>query len=111
MNDHIKRKWLRLKAVLGAGEIRQVAIAVGSGVDQATVSRVLARCPKRAGSAFLKLCKYAEKMDSASSIRDPAESSELMNAVGSVWDGSVEHAEALAVIIRAVGYATKLGKH
>lgn len=105
----IKQKWLRLKATLETQEVSQEALAIAAGINQATVSRILGRCPKRAGAAFIRLCIYANRVDEHGSRPDPALSDELMNALRDVWNGSDEHAKALAAIIRAAGYATHVG--
>ena len=111
MAQDIKQRWLHLKSILDQRQISQNAIAEAAKVDQATVSRVLSQCPKRAGKAFRRLCKYAEKIEAAAIQPNPSGCPELMSALGNVWDGSNEHAEALAAIIRAVGLAAKVGKH
>jgi hypothetical protein len=109
MDTDIKQKWVRLKRTLEVHKISQEALAKAAGINQATVSRIMARCPRRAGGAFTKLCRYADKVCERESRPDPSLCSELMNALRDVWNGSDEHAEALAAIIRAAGYVTHVG--
>lgn len=109
MDTGIKQKWLRLKTTLAARKISQNALATAAGVDQATVSRILRKCPQRAGPAFSRLCIYATNIDEDGLRPDPSDSEDLMNALRDVWNGSDEHAEALAEIIRAAGYAIHVG--
>jgi len=104
----IKRDWVRLQAAIEASGLSQLQIAVSSGVNQATVSRVLARCPKRHGAAFAKLCKYADALRRKGARIDPRKSDFLMQALSEVWDGTPQHAEALAEIIHAVGNAARV---
>ena len=111
MARDIKQQWVRLKSILEGAGLSQSTVSDAAQVDQATVSRVLSHCPKRAGKAFRRLCKYADTVDTKAIRPDPSGSHELMSALGNVWDGSDEHAEALAAIIQAVGLATKFGKY
>lgn len=104
----IKQEWVRLQAAIEASELSQLQIAAASGVNQATVSRVLARCPKRRGAAFAKLCKYASNLRRKGTRIDPRKSDFLMQALSEVWDGTPQHAEALAEIIQAVGNAARV---
>lgn len=109
MDDTLKGKWDRLKAALNAMNLSQVSIAIGSGVSQATVSRVLERCPKRSSKAFFRLCKYALLKGNVG-VTDPATSPPLMEALRETWNGTPEHARALADILRAVNAAGNLTK-
>lgn len=110
MSGALKRKWDRLREVLGARGTSQMSIAKGSGVSQATISRVLERCPKRNSKAFTKLCKYALPEPSSMDSADPATSPLLMDALRETWDGTPEHAKALADILRAVNAARNVTK-
>lgn len=106
MSGALKRKWDRLKEKLDEGGETQQSIAKASGVSQATVSRILERCPKRKSKAFTRLCNYA-LLDEPATIgsADPSGSPLLMEALRETWDGTPEHARALADILRAVNAA------
>jgi hypothetical protein len=111
MSGALKRKWDQLRDVLGAKGASQVSIAKDSGVSQATISRVLERCPRRNSKAFARLCKYALLEEpSGMGAADPATSPLLMEALRDTWDGTPEHAKALADILRAVNAARNVTK-
>jgi hypothetical protein len=107
----IKHQWARIKTILGSRNISQTAISEAAQVDQATVSRILARCPRRGGKAFIRVCNYAFTLEASGVRTDPSKCRELMSALQEVWNGSAEHAEALAAIIRAAGYAAQVRGH
>lgn len=110
VDTDIKKQWRELVTILSRSNLRQSAIALEAGVNQSAVSRVLAECPKRNGTAFKKLCIYANMRES----RLPQESTEpianraLASAIREVWNGTPEHAQALAAMIRAAGRAAEV---
>lgn len=100
----IKDNWLAMKRNLALSGLTQVAIATGARVDQASVSRILRKPPRRAGRAFIALCKYATRIDTRKTKHDPRQNFELMKALGAIWDGTDLHADAIAQVILAAGH-------
>jgi hypothetical protein len=82
----------------------QSQLALDSGVSQPSISRLKDRCPDRVGRAFEALFKYSSKWERGSTPVEPAGNQALMAALQSVWNGSDEHAHALAEMIRAAGH-------
>jgi transcriptional regulator with XRE-family HTH domain len=77
--------------------ISQKVLAERAGIHQATVSRALKRQPRRRTAAYARLCKYMQEDATATiSSSDP-----VMDALRDTWDGSDEHAAALAKLIVA----------
>lgn len=81
--------------------LSQRAIADAAGVSQATVSRALARDTQRHGRAVARLCKYMQQTLNAESGTDTKGRRKVVDAFVAIWDGSEEHAIAIARIIKA----------
>lgn len=92
---------LVLKRAILNGSVTQSSVAIATGVDQSQISRVLAGQVKRESPNVLALCKYARNLHKTRKV-DPRQSDPLINALREVWDGSPEHAEALAGVIRSL---------
>lgn len=97
---------LRAEAQLALNRARelgltQAAIAEAVGASQSQVSRVLSGAGVRRSRLFDAVCKYVFSIDA----KRPglAESKELTSALADVWDGTPEHAAALALVIRSLG--------
>jgi transcriptional regulator with XRE-family HTH domain len=75
----------------------QAAIAERAGVSQAAVSRALNGTPERNGKARAKLFIFMQQ--AVASLAPPP----AVVALRDVWDGSEEHALALAALITASG--------
>ncbi len=88
----------QLDALLARDGITQAELADLAGVSQPTVSRARRRVPRRNSESYSRLCRY---------IREESEEITLprtvCDALAEIWDGSPEHAEALATLIRAAG--------
>lgn len=79
--------------------LTQQQVAEAAGVSQSSVSRMLKREPVRQSDAYGKLCTYIHQ-------RAPSEGgvpSAVLEAVWRVWDGTDDHAAALAELIDASG--------
>lgn len=96
-------------AALGESQER---IALEAGVSQAAVSRLMMACPDRNGRAFKKLCIYANNLLEArqGTLPLPIEEASLVSAIREVWNGTPEHAQALATMIRAAGAAARISR-
>ncbi len=77
--------------------ISQKALAELAGVHQATVSRALKRRPTRHTAAYARLCTFMQQH----AARTPHGADSVLDAVRETWDGSQEHAAALAKLILA----------
>lgn len=79
---------------------KQVAFAIGA--SQSQISRILSGRIIRRTRLFEKLCIYASSQLHFGKRPDVRRNTELMSALGEVWDGSDEHARALAQVIRSL---------
>ncbi len=89
-----------IKRALRISGLTQAELAKGAGVHQSTVSRVLEqKSIRRQGKARARLVTHARN-----ALRgDMAKGRErVLTAFDSVWDGSEEHAAAVARIIDAL---------
>lgn len=111
MGKNIKDLWSQTRSILESSGQTQEAIAEGAGVSQPSVSRVLERCPRRHGGAFKKLCIYADSLTQTRRQEGwmPIEDEVLASAIHEVWNGTPEHAAAIAAMIRAAGALARLG--
>lgn len=110
MSDFIKSQWVEMHTILRSKNMTQPQIAESAGISQPAVSRLLANCPIRLGSAFKKLCIYAEsqRKSDQSALPLPVDNTALATAIREVWNGTPEHALALAAMIRAAGQAARI---
>jgi DNA-binding MarR family transcriptional regulator len=97
---------LHTEALLAATRARdagltQQDIASKLGASQSQVSRVLAGHAKRRSRLFDQICKYVFSTANPGAKRKPP--AELTDALHAVWDGTPEHAQALALVIRSLG--------
>ena len=83
--------------------LTQVAISEALLIEQSQVSRVFSGKIRRSTPVFEKICKYVENAGSNPTPQDIAENHDLVQALREVWDGSSEHARALAAVIRSLG--------
>lgn len=104
MDVDIKLAWNQLKHDLAAAPASQEELSVGAGVSQSAVSRILRGCPRRNGRAFSRLCKYASMRAAKPSLKMSPDGERLItSALEEVWNGTAEHARAIAAIIRVAG--------
>lgn len=84
--------------------LTQSTIAADLQASQSQISRIFAGTSKRRSKLFDAVCKYVFSdlpgSAAASRIGDAQSLHEVLDAV---WDGSPEHAEALAGVIRSLG--------
>jgi transcriptional regulator with XRE-family HTH domain len=86
--------------------ITQQSIAAETGLSQSQVSRLLSGKAKRRTTALDAVCKYVERATKGVASSDVRECATLLESLALVWDGSENHAEALAVVIRSLGGLT-----
>jgi transcriptional regulator with XRE-family HTH domain len=81
--------------------LTQWDIASAVGASQSQVSRVLSGQSKRRSRLFDEVCKYVF-IYSTRSTNASLSCPELDDAVKAVWDGTPQHAKALALVIRSL---------
>jgi predicted transcriptional regulator len=105
VSDELKAAWAEMKQRIERSGLSQEDIASAATVSQPAVSRVLRECPRRSGRAFRRLCDYASTLSGSTSGGALSQEAErtILSAVRDVWNGTPEHARALAAMIRAAG--------
>lgn len=83
--------------------ITQEDISKATGISQSQVSRLLSGQGKRKSKAFLEICNYVNLKRIGVSTDLVRQNDELINALASVWDGSIKQSSALAAIIKSLG--------
>lgn len=91
-----------LRSVARARGITQMEIARAVGVNQSRVSRLLSgdRLPNTPTAH--KVCAWLMRTPGSVSDADVLDNKELIDAVAFAWDGSPQHAVALAAVIRSL---------
>lgn len=87
---------LALEALMQRDGISQTQVGKLAGVSQSTISRVLARQPLRNGPARARLVLFMQQRAGSAPVATVA-----VDAIDEIWDGSDEHAVALAKLILA----------
>jgi transcriptional regulator with XRE-family HTH domain len=85
-----------------ASGLTQAAIAQAVGASQGQVSRILAGKSKRRSKLMMAVCAYVHRACIKSGMRRGTPAS-INDAIDAIWDGTPEHAEALAVVIKSLG--------
>lgn len=91
-----------LKAMIKSAHIRQDDMGKYLGLSQGQVSRLVRGQFKKPGEAYFEICKYVKNHVKALENNNDL-SEEIKDAVKCVWDGSQEHAEMIARVIRSLG--------
>ncbi|WP_124543252.1 hypothetical protein [Piscinibacter terrae] len=89
----------RLRAFMLTAGYSEARFAIESGVPQSTLHRAL-RSPKRLTKTHHKLCKFAG-IEIDEMPPDARAQEVLWRAVRDVWDGTPEHAQAIARLLKA----------
>jgi len=94
---------------------KQSKLAKDAGVNQSTISRALhSKGRSRHSGGLVKLCIFANiplTLSHEAPLPDPSTSPELMEALAQVWDGSPNHAKAIARIIRDLQHISMHRNH
>lgn len=84
-------------------DVTQVELASLLAIDQSQISRIVNGDFKRISRNVKKICEYANiDLNFVIENRNPAENTELMEAISLVWDGTRKKAHALAKVIRSL---------
>lgn len=87
---------------VASDKLTQNEIAHATGVDQGQISRILAGHAKRHSRNVERLCVYARSLRFSASDVQPARR-QIQEAIDQVWDGSPEHARAIAEAVTSLG--------
>lgn len=79
--------------------LSQADIADAAKVSQSTVSRALRGAPARKTKPYRRLCNYIHEQ----TLADAGGPKEAVEALRRVWDGTGDHAAALANLIEVSG--------
>ncbi len=91
-----------LRAMVKERGITQSVLAKVIGVNQSQVSRMLAAKTFKSTSKAHKLCEWLLRSSRPISRADVLRNTELIGAIAFAWDGTPQHASALAVVIRSL---------
>ena len=113
MKTDIKERWVVFTQWFSQAGLFQEQLSSLAGVSQSAVSRTLERCPQKDGQAFKRLCIYAQEHAAKASANSqgirPIEDESIASAIWEVWNGTPEHARAIAAMIRAAGTVARVG--
>lgn len=93
---------LVLRSVARAKGLTQVEIARAVGVNQSRVSRLLSGDRLPDTPTAHRVCAWIMRSPGAVRDSDVLENKELIDAIAFAWDGSPQHATALAAVIRSL---------
>lgn len=83
--------------------ITQTVIAAAIGASQPQVSRILSGQINRPSRLFSEISQYVQFATQGVTPEIVRGNDELIEALVSTWDGSAQHASALAAVIRSLG--------
>ena len=83
--------------------LTQEEIAKATGHSQSQISRVLSGQTVRRSRVTKDICNYVLWKTTSDHRKSVTQNREMIDALVEVWDGSDEHASALACVIRSLG--------
>jgi transcriptional regulator with XRE-family HTH domain len=83
--------------------LKQQDIAERLGINQSQVSRVLTGRVRRRTNVVERVCQYVLSGELEQTRKQVRSNAELIDALAAAWDGTSQHASALATIIRGLG--------
>ncbi|WP_408492165.1 helix-turn-helix domain-containing protein [Paraburkholderia strydomiana] len=107
-SSEARRLALLLASHFASAGVTQNALAIAIDASQSQVSRILSGRIVRHTKLLERLCIYASRRLKFHRRRDVRQNAELMSALTDVWDGSDEHAQALAHVIRSLAELDEL---
>ena len=91
-----------------ANGLTQSHISLALNVSQSQVSRVLSGLSKRHTKLMDEICIYVNNYMHKTSPSLVLENPEITKAIEEVWDGTFDHAHAIAEVIRSLSAFTKV---
>ena len=92
----------KILSVKESKKLSQNEIALNTGINQSTVSRILNGEILGQNSSIKKICKYL-CIDLSKDVKvEASKSNILMDALNETWDGTEEHAQAISDVIRSL---------
>lgn len=88
----------------------QQQVAKAAGVGQTTVCRMLQRAPVRPGKSQKRLIAYLHKTAYSEVAGSDEFRQQVLKAFDKIWDGSVEHAEAIIAVLAGLPIVRLKGK-
>lgn len=92
----------KLSLQVRGAQFSQEKLALAMKVSQSQISRVLSGKCKRRSKLFDGLCIYVSNQTKGVTIHAVQESTEMLEAIASIWDGSTEQAQSIAIAIRGL---------
>lgn len=83
--------------------LTQEHLAIALSVSQSQISRLLSGQGKRQTKLFDDLCIYVNNQVKGISPDLVRENEVLLEAIASIWDGSVAQAHSIAAVIKSLG--------
>lgn len=102
INTDIHARALRAAGIYKRHGISQAQVAAFVGASQGQVSRLLGGKVQRISKLFEEICLYAERLEGGVSVEMVQSNDDLLRALAETWDGTAEHAKALANVIRSL---------
>lgn len=92
-----------LRAAISRLKLTQIHMAIALGVSQGQLSRALNGETKGRSKLLPQLCEYVFSKDVGITDERILSEPNLLEAIRLVWDGTPQHARALASVIRSLG--------
>lgn len=104
LSEHQLSLLAMLADLVRRGQITQVQIQAVTGVHQSQISRILRGQVRRTSANVDALCKYAKtRHGGRAGSRSPAGLQRLHAVASRLWNGTPDHAQALADAMEAIG--------
>lgn len=109
-NPDLRAEALAIARQARAAGITQTDLAMATGASQPQVSRILRGQLSRRSRLFEEISVYVRSASPGVSPGAVRRNEELINALAIAWDGTSQHAMALAAVIRSLGALQKAPK-
>lgn len=97
-NPNLNERIEWLSTTINSFQISQESLSEATGIHQSQISRILSGQIRRLSKNVIQLCKYVDNLHIKGKTSKEVPSI-LTNAFLHTWDGSAEHAEAIAKVI------------
>lgn len=106
LKNHERASSAEARTQVRQARITQSQLAKAIGVSQSQVSRILSGQTRRQSRLLDDICIYVRTVRQGVSPDTVRANDELINALAETWNGSPEHAHALAAVIRSLAMLT-----